>query len=97
MRILVLILIALTFTTPSATAEVSSTENQSICTASNPPSDIQQQAVDNFLKAVKKECATQNEQTARRGCCSWHGGVCGCSPDGQAVCCDGEYSPSCGC
>ena len=32
----------------------------------------------------------------RRGCCSWHGGVCGCS-GGRAVCCDGTYSPSCGC
>ena len=32
----------------------------------------------------------------RRGCCSHHGGVCGCS-HGSAVCCDGSYSPSCGC
>lgn len=33
---------------------------------------------------------------ARSGCCSWHGGVCGCS-GGRVVCCDGTYSPSCGC
>jgi hypothetical protein len=32
----------------------------------------------------------------RRGCCSHHGGVCGCS-GGRAVCCDGSFSPSCGC
>lgn len=32
----------------------------------------------------------------KRGCCSWHGGVCGCSV-GRAVCCDGTVSPSCGC
>ena len=32
----------------------------------------------------------------RRGCCSWHGGVCGCSY-GNIVCCDGQLSPSCGC
>lgn len=32
----------------------------------------------------------------RSGCCSWHGGVCGCS-SGRAVCCDGNLSPSCGC
>ncbi len=32
----------------------------------------------------------------RRGCCSHHGGVCGCS-SGRAVCCDGTFSPSCGC
>ena len=32
----------------------------------------------------------------RQGCCSHHGGVCGCG-SGRAVCCDGSYSPSCGC
>jgi hypothetical protein len=32
----------------------------------------------------------------RRGCCSHHGGVCGCEK-GRAVCCDGRLSPSCGC
>jgi len=36
------------------------------------------------------------EQVAGRGCCSWHGGVCGCS-NGRALCCDGQLSPSCGC
>ena len=33
---------------------------------------------------------------AKRGCCSWHKGVCGCS-GGRAACCDGTLSPSCGC
>jgi len=33
---------------------------------------------------------------ARRGCCSWHGGVAGCEYD-QVVCRDGTYSPSCTC
>jgi hypothetical protein len=32
----------------------------------------------------------------KRGCCSWHGGVCGCS-GGRALCCDGTLSPTCGC
>jgi hypothetical protein len=32
----------------------------------------------------------------RRGCCSHHGGVCGCEK-GRALCCDGQLSPSCGC
>lgn len=32
----------------------------------------------------------------RSGCCSYHGGVCGCS-GGRARCCDGTLSPSCGC
>jgi hypothetical protein len=35
---------------------------------------------------------------ARSGCCSHHGGVCGCDTSvGTQVCCDGSYSPSCGC
>jgi hypothetical protein len=33
---------------------------------------------------------------ARRGCCSWHGGVCGCSGS-RILCCDGKLSPTCGC
>lgn len=32
----------------------------------------------------------------RSGCCSWHGGVCGCQ-NGRTLCCDGTLSPSCGC
>lgn len=32
----------------------------------------------------------------RRGCCSWHGGVCGCK-GGRVECCDGTLSPSCTC
>ena len=32
----------------------------------------------------------------KRGCCSWHCGVCGCA-GGRAKCCDGTLSPSCGC
>ncbi len=35
-------------------------------------------------------------EDARSGCCSHHGGVCGCS-NGRARCCDGSLSPSCGC
>jgi hypothetical protein len=31
-----------------------------------------------------------------RGCCSRHGGQCGCRK-GNVVCCDGTLSPSCGC
>ena len=32
----------------------------------------------------------------RSGCCSHHGGVCGCS-GGRQQCCDGAFSPSCTC
>lgn len=34
----------------------------------------------------------------RQGCCSWHGGVCGCNKGrGKLICCDGTLSPSCTC
>ena len=41
---------------------------------------------------------SQNIQSTetRSGCCSWHGGVCGCYA-GRVVCCDGTLSPSCRC
>ena len=32
----------------------------------------------------------------RSGCCSRHGGVCGCS-GGRTKCCDGTLSPTCQC
>jgi hypothetical protein len=32
----------------------------------------------------------------RRSCCSHHGGVCSCKNE-RAVCCDGQYSATCGC
>ena len=37
-----------------------------------------------------------DEKLARRGCCSHHKGVCGCS-GGRQQCCDGTLSPSCTC
>lgn len=37
-----------------------------------------------------------NTDIERRGCCSWHNGVCGCL-NGRARCCDGILSPTCGC
>jgi hypothetical protein len=37
------------------------------------------------------------EIVERSGCCSWHGGVCGCSASGRTICCDGKLSPSCRC
>lgn len=41
--------------------------------------------------------AVADADAERRGCCSWHGGVCGCASNGHAQCCDGSPSPSCGC
>lgn len=63
--------------------------------------------VANFCPTVE-QCASRSDnkivlsefdshkESERRGCCSHHGGVCGCS-SGRAVCCDGSLSPSCGC
>ena len=34
---------------------------------------------------------------AGRGCCSSHGGVCGCGKYGKQACCDGTMSPTCTC
>lgn len=46
--------------------------------------------------AITSTDAPQVVEVAKRGCCSWHGGVCGCQ-NGRAVCCDGTLSPTCGC
>ncbi len=77
--------------------------------ADNSTVSIEKCSVQTFLglNASAEETDTQSHQClvedeegedklARRGCCSWHGGVCGCS-GGRAVCCDGSFSPSCGC
>ena len=34
---------------------------------------------------------------AKRGCCSHHGGVSGCSSSGRQICNDGTLSPTCTC
>jgi hypothetical protein len=39
---------------------------------------------------------TTLKELQKSGCCSHHGGVCGCE-DGRAKCCDGTLSPTCGC
>lgn len=40
--------------------------------------------------------ATSEGITGGQGCCSHHGGECGCA-GGRDMCCDGTLSPSCGC
>ncbi len=37
-----------------------------------------------------------SQKFVRRGCCSHHGGVCGCY-GGRQQCCDGTLSPTCTC
>ncbi|MBI4412670.1 MAG: hypothetical protein HY541_09335 [Deltaproteobacteria bacterium] len=46
--------------------------------------------------SINPETEMDTGPIAGSGCCSWHGGACGCSL-GQVVCCDGTYSPSCDC
>jgi hypothetical protein len=41
-------------------------------------------------------CLAHEDDPMGRGCCSWHGGECGCQ-DGRDMCCDGTFSPSCTC
>ncbi len=64
-------------------------------------------ATDNKTEAVniavqqqtetQQDCLEQINQLAQRGCCSHHGGVCGCDVSGRKKCCDGTLSPSCTC
>ena len=55
--------------------------------------------INNIKVNVSEVCHQKNIEAIeiqRRGCCSWHGGVAGCS-SGRIVCSDGTYSPSCTC
>ena len=65
--------------------------------------DIRQESpilvnIPSYLANNQVICAKVSEKDViqQRGCCSWHGGVCGCE-NGRVVCCDGEFSPSCTC
>ena len=42
-------------------------------------------------------CVFPTKVFAQKGCCSWHGGVAGCSENGRQICKDGTLSPSCTC
>lgn len=74
---------------------------------SNQPASNQpiQQILKQSQESQQSECRINKDNLAdlnvnknleRSGCCSHHGGVCGCT-GGRAQCCDGELSPSCGC
>jgi hypothetical protein len=46
----------------------------------------------------KTKLESKSTELARRGCCSHHGGVCGCDQTTDRIkCCDGTLSPSCTC
>lgn len=58
--------------------------------------DLIKAAEANAKASCGEALAAIDGTTSQRGCCSWHGGVCGCSM-GSVVCCDGSFSPTCGC
>ena len=47
-------------------------------------------------RVVVARCLPSESIAMGQGCCSWHGGECGCQ-DGRDVCYDGTLSPSCTC
>lgn len=53
------------------------------------------ESIESFPQVMVSPLQSKME-TNRSGCCSHHGGVCGCQ-DGRNLCCDGSLSPSCGC
>jgi len=58
---------------------------------------IQSSKQDATIKQTKELCKdTKILNTQQRGCCSWHGGVAGCS-NGIVKCNDGTLSPTCTC
>lgn len=60
--------------------------------------DLKDSELTSSILNLKLEIVTSNmeQEVARSGCCSWHGGVCDCV-GGRVVCCDGTFSPSCTC
>ena len=79
--LMLLLLVCFSATNASATRDYSLVNIESLC-----------------LGQLQQDNSGDNGyQLAQRGCCSHHRGVCGCSDDGRAICCDNTYSPSCGC
>lgn len=48
------------------------------------------------ILTINKAYSINQNNEDKRGCCSHHGGVCGCK-NGRQVCCDETLSPSCTC
>src|SRR6516164_4007507 len=62
------------------------------------PSNGEDPVVDDNDGAIDLDqlCLASETVAAAKGCCSHHGGVCGCK-GGQDLCCDNILSPSCTC
>lgn len=93
-----LFLIVLLLASSTAFAEVSRSNEEAINPSIESTQMIPQESQQSRCDSSKDSLAVVdiNKQLERRGCCSHHGGVCGCS-SGRATCCDGSLSPSCGC
>lgn len=61
--------------------------------AANPEIETKQADGQNKCRLL---LAGDQDSVERSGCCSHHGGVCGCA-GGRQQCCDGVLSPSCTC
>ena len=70
----------------SGTSSISYADEVKVSESANPAQDLK----------LEIAISNANQKIARSGCCSWHGGVCGCI-GGRVVCCDGTFSPSCTC
>ena len=70
----------------------------SVVTSDSPNQKIETNPLDTLQGLDKNKLDSETLELARRGCCSHHGGVCGCDQaTDRIVCCDGTLSPSCTC
>ena len=69
------------------------------CKVCRPPMSSKAEIKDSEKeKEVEKLAKVESKDKAeRQGCCSWHGGQCGCDSSGRVICCDGTLSPTCYC
>lgn len=68
--------------------------SNSYATENTPLKASQDSIISSYLLCM---FSSKNSGTiSKSGCCSWHGGVCGCSGSRQQ-CCDGSISPTCTC
>lgn len=65
------------------------------CKVCKPPASSKAELKTNDTSHIAQIQTNDTEQ--RQGCCSWHGGECGCDSTGRVICCDGTLSPTCRC
>ncbi len=91
----------LTLTGPGLAADLSQeiiTSQPNVITPDSPIQKITPIPDDTNQCLDKTKLESDTTDLARRGCCSWHGGVCGCDEaTDRIICCDGTLSPTCTC